>query len=361
MKIFVLMLIMYILLCPACPDAATTKRPSGIIDIHCHIAGIGAGNSGCFVSPSLRRNWRYRIYLNAFGVTEKDLEREGDAIVFKRISERLAASRHVDKAVILAMDGVVSEKGDLDVARTEIYIPNAYVAAEVRRYGNLLFGASINPYRKDAIQRLEQAKADGAVLVKWIPSIQLIDPADKRMIPFYLKMKALGLPLLSHTGAEYSFTRKRDELADPERLRLPLSLGVTVIAAHAGGAGKNNGEENFRRFLRLAREYPNLYADISALTLASRLGHLSRLLQYRELQERLLYGSDMPLINTAISSPIFHGYRLSPRALFSIMADKNPWDRNIALEKALGLTDEMLGKSAILINSKQGGHDHARH
>ena len=352
MKKCMLMLIVCILLFPAFSDAANTKQPSGIIDIHCHVAGIGAGNSGCFVSPSLRRNWRYHIYLTAFGVTEKDLEREGDAIVFKRISDMVAASRYVDKAVILAMDGVVSETGDLDVARTELYIPNAYVAAEVRRYRNLLFGASINPYRKDATQRLEQAKADGAVLVKWLPSVQLIDPADKRLIPFYLKMKALGLPLLSHTGTEKSFTWKRDELADPERLRLPLSLGVTVIAAHGGGSGKNNGEENFRRFLRLTREYRNLYADISALTQANRLGHLSRLLRYRELQSRILYGSDMPLINTALASPFFNGYRLSPRALLKIMADKNPWDRNIALEKALGVTDEMLGQSALLLNLK---------
>ena len=159
--------------------------------------------------------------------------------------------------------------------------------------------------------------------------------------------------LLSHTGIENSFTRKQDELADPERLRLPLSLGVTVIAAHAGGSGKNNGEENFKRFLRLAREYPNLYADVSALTQVNRLGHLSRLLRYRELHARILYGSDMPLINTAITSPVFSGYRLSPQALFRIMADKNPWDRNIALEKALGVTDEMLGKSAMLLNLLQ--------
>jgi uncharacterized protein len=360
MKKIVLILIVNILFCPAFSDTATTKRPSKIIDIHCHVAGIGAGNSGCFVSPSVRRNWRYRIYLTAFGITENDLEREGDAVVIKRISETVAASRHVEKAVILAMDGVVDGNGNLDAARTELYIPNAYVAAEVRKYPNLLFGASINPYRKDALQRLEQAKADGAVLVKWLPSVQMIDPADRRLIPFYRKMKALGLPLLSHTGAENSFTWKRDELADPERLRLPLSLGVTVIAAHAGGSGKNNGEENFRRFLRLAREYLNLYADTSALTQANRLGHLPRLLRYRELQGRLLYGSDMPLINTAIAWPCFHGYRLSPRTLFRITAEKNPWDQNIALEKVLGVTDEMLGRSAILLKLKQGGPNYTR-
>ncbi|MEN6620482.1 MAG: amidohydrolase family protein [Smithella sp.] len=352
MKNFILILILYFLFYPVLSTAATEKEPKRIIDIHCHIAGIGAGGSGCFVSPSLRRNWRYRIYLKAFGITEKDLEREGDAIAVKRISETVAASRLVEKAVILAMDGIIDEKGNLDMKKTEIYIPDNYVACQVRRYPNLLFGASINPHRKDAIQRLEQAKADGAVLIKWLPSVQLIDPADRRLIPFYLKMKELDLPLLCHTGSENSFTWKKDELADPERLRLPLSLGVTVIAAHSGGFGKNGGEANFKRFLRLAQEYPNLYADISALTQVNRLRSLNRLLKHRELQGRLLYGSDMPLINTVISSPFFHTCHLRPWTFFKIMANKNPWDRNVALNKALGVTDEMLGNSGKILKMK---------
>lgn len=347
------MLIVFIFICPVFPDAATAKKTSKIIDIHCHIAGIGAGGSGCFVSPSMRRNWRYRIYLKAFGITENDLKREGDAIVIRRISQTVAASRHIEKAVVLAMDGVIDEKGNLDVTRTEMYIPNAYVAAQVRRYPNLLFGASINPYRKDALQLLEQAKADGAVLVKWLPSVQLIDPADRQLIPFYLKMKALGLPLLSHTGSENSFTWKKDELADPERLRLPLSLGVTVIAAHSGGSGKNKGEENFEGFLKLTREYPNLYADISALTQVNRMGSLPRLIKHQELEGRLLYGSDMPLISTVISSPCFHSYRLHLQTVFRMMTYKNPWDRNIALNKALGVTDKMLGNSGAFLKLRK--------
>ena len=77
---------------------------------------------------------------------------------------------------------------------------------------------------------------------KWLPPIQHIDPANQRLVPFYLRLKELGLPLLSHTGSEHSFTRARNELGDPERLRLPLSLGVTVIAAHAAGSGRNQGK-----------------------------------------------------------------------------------------------------------------------
>lgn len=324
-----------------------------IIDMHCHTAGIGAGGSGCFVSPALRKSWKYRIYLRAFGVTEKEILKEGDGLIFRRLSETLAQSKRVAKAVVLAMDGVVNDKGELDRTRTEIYIPNEFVASETRRYQNLLYGASINPYRKDAIQRLEKAAADGAVLIKWLPSIQHIDPADEKLVPFYERMKELGLPLLTHTGEESSFTWTRDELGDPDRLRLPLKLGVTVIAAHAGSNGRNNGESNHDRFLRLCSEFPNLYADISALTQLNRLGHLPRLLNHRELHHRLLYGTDMPLLNTGIVTPFAFPFRLSVRQIFAIAGIANPWDRDVAIKEALGVTQEIFNNSAVLF--KQGG------
>lgn len=320
-----------------------------IIDIHCHTAGIGYGDSGCFVSSAMMKSWRYKIFLKAFGVTEKELCREGDGLILRRISEMLAGSQRVAAAVILAMDGVVGEDGELDRAHTEMFIPNEFVARETSQYDNLLFGASVNPLRRDALQRLEQAAVSGAVLLKWLPSIQHFNPADRRFIPFYLKLKEVGLPLLTHTGAESSFTTARNELADPELLRLPLSLGVTVIAAHAGSNGRSHGESNHRRFLRLCREFPNLYADISALTQLNRLGHLQRLMQHRDLHDRLLYGTDMPLLNTAVVSPFYFPWRLSPRQMLAIARIKNPWDQDVALKSALGVGESIFVKASSLL------------
>lgn len=330
----------------------------GIVDIHCHTAGIGAGGSGCFVSPRLRRSWKYHVYLRAFGVREQELLHEGDGLVLRRLSETLAGSRRVTAAVILAMDGVITPEGKLDEARTELFIPGEYVARETRRYPNLLYGASINPYRPDALERLERAAEDGAVLMKWLPSIQQIDPADERLSEFYLKMKELGMPLLTHTGKESSFTWTRDELADPERLRLPLRLGVEVIAAHAGSNGRSEGESNHVRFLRLMREFPNFRADISALTQLNRIGHLGRLLQHRELHGRLYYGTDMPLLNTAIVSPLAFFFRVSPAKLMAIGRIGNPWDRDVALKEALGASPKILYSSAKFAESSRRVSDH---
>jgi hypothetical protein len=41
---------------------------SKILDMHCHVAGIGAGGSGAFLSEKMCNSWKYRIYLKASGV-----------------------------------------------------------------------------------------------------------------------------------------------------------------------------------------------------------------------------------------------------------------------------------------------------
>jgi len=316
-----------------------------LIDCHCHAAGIGAGGSGCFVSRRMRRNLRYPVFLRSFGVTERELEQEGDILVLRRLSEWVAQSRMVAAAVVLALDGVVRH-GELNRDETQVYVPNDYLAAATRRFPNLLFAASINPYRKDAYDRLDQAVADGAVALKLLPSIQQIDLADPRLIPFYRRLAVLGMPLLSHTGKEHSFISPRHELADPERLRLPLRHGVTVIAAHAGSNGRNGGEPNHRRYLRLTAEFPNLYADVAALSQINRYGHLQRLIRHRELYGRLLYGSDMPLPRTATVSPFYYPFTLSVREMLALSQVTNPWDQDVLLKEALGMTRSMLANPA---------------
>ncbi|HZV83015.1 MAG TPA: amidohydrolase family protein [Geobacteraceae bacterium] len=328
-----------------------------VIDIHCHTAGIGAGGSGCFISPAMRGNIRYRFFLRAFGVSSRELERHGDPLILERLSARLHQSRHVRAAVVLALDGVRDSRGELDISRTELYIPNDYLARECRRRPNLLFGASINPLRPDALDELERVAAQGAVLLKWLPSIQGFDPADPRLAAFYRQLHELGLPLLTHTGNEESFTRADNSLADPLRLRRPLEAGVTVIAAHCASNGRNLGEHNLERLLPLFNEFPHLFADISALTQVNRLGHLQKVLRHTEINDRLLYGSDMPIIATAATSPLFHGGSVPPRTLLRLLREENPWDRDVELKLALGMPEEILGRVATVLRLKE--HDPA--
>jgi len=305
--------------------------------MHCHVAGIGAGNSGCFVSKRLRQSWKFKFYLRAFGLSLREIGRDSDELCAARLAQTLAASRYVNRAIVLALDGAVNAQGQLDLEHTEFYVPNEFVAAVTAQHTNLLFGASINPYRLDALDRLESVATNGARLIKWLPSVQLIDPADERLGPFYRRLAELQLPLLVHTGAEHSFTWAKDEFGDPQRLQLPLSLGVTVIAAHSAWPGKHEGERDVDRLARLATQYPNLYADISSLTQINKLGALRDVLTRPEFRERLVYGTDFPLINMPIVSPWFFPLNLNLSQIWQISRIKNPWDRDVALKHALGV------------------------
>ena len=333
----------------ALPYRPVEPLPPGILDMHCHVAGIGAGGSGCFVSPKLRDSWKFGIYLRAFGVSRNEMEEKGDGLVVDRISELLAQSKYVRRAVVLALDGVVGADGQLDTNRTEVYVPNEFVAAGVARHTNLLFGASINPYRKDALERLDWAKSHGAVLVKWIPSIMEIDPADPRLESFYRRMIELNLPLLSHAGQERSFSSATDAYCDPDKLRFPLSLGVKVIAAHIASTGKYAGERSSDRLARLMHEYPNLYSDISSLTQVNKHFFLEEALTQREFDGRLIYGTDFPLINTALVSPWYYCLRLSLKQMVAISKSGNPWDADVLLKHELGTPAEIFSRSSELV------------
>ena len=320
-----------------------------LVDLHCHVAGLGHGDSGCFVSEALRDNWRFGFYLRSFGVSRRELELRGDGLMLERLSALLAGSRQVSAAVVLAMDGVVDEHGELDRGRTEFYVPNEFVAAACRRHQNLRFGASINPYRHDALPRLEWAATNGAVLVKWLPPIQLIDPADARLEGFYQRLAELGLPLLTHTGKEGSFTHSADEFSDPARLERALARGVTVIAAHAATPGEHDGERDLERLARLMTRFTNLFADISSLTQINKPGALGEVLRRPEFRGRLVYGTDFPLINMALVSPWYFPLNLEWRTMRRLAGLANPWDRDVELKRALGVPAEVFVAGAALL------------
>ena len=321
-----------------------------VVDMHVHTAGIGAGGSGAFVSQELRESYKFKWYLRAFGVTLDELEEHGDDLVIERLSQRISESAEVDKAVLLAIDGIITNDKTLDKEKTQVYIPNEFIAAQTRKYPNLVFGASINPYRTDAIERLHWVKSQGAVLVKWIPAIMSIDPADASLKDFYQAMVALNLPLLCHVGQEKSFGHAEDHLGDPKRLHLALQTGVTVIAAHIATTGKNAGEANYDRLVPLFRRYPKLYTDISSLTQINKLGFLSRALKDGSFTDRMIYGSDWPLQFFPLVSPWFHVGRAPLRDLWAVSKLPNQWDRDLNLKRAMGVPDTVFARTAEILN-----------
>lgn len=333
-------------------DYLNPEVGKSIIDLHVHVAGLGYGDSGSFINETMRNNIRFPFYLWSMDVTEEELIQHGDRILVKKISDKIARSKTVNKAVLLAMDGFVDNDGTLNKQETQIYVPNDYVATESALYDNFLFGASINPNRKDALQRLRDVKEKGAVLIKWIPSIMNIDPANPKLIPFYQLMAELKIPLLSHTGMEKSFANARDELADPERLKIPLEQGVTVIAAHIATTGKSEGMDNFTRIIPMVQKYSNLYVDISSLTQINKLNYLSRAMKIEGMTEKMIYGTDWPLQFFPLISPWYHINHISFKDAYHVGGIQNQWDRDVALKTAFGVPDEVFLRTAEILEQK---------
>ena len=339
--LFVVIIIVSISAISLGEDIPLLPKEKNIVDFHVHVAGLGYGNSGCFVNKEMRDNFRFPLYLKAMGVTEEALAQQGDRVLFSKVSHNIEQSKSISHAVILSMDGVIDKHGVLDKNATQIYVPNTYVFEETSKTDNLLFGASINPNRPNALALLEQVAGQGAVLIKWIPSIMDIDPSDKKFTAFYQKMVELDMPLLTHTGMEKSFSNAKNELADPKRLGLPLSLGVKVIAAHIATTGHSEGEYNFERILPMFAQYPNLCADISSLTQINKLPFMHEVLKQPILKGRLLYGTDWPLQFFPLVSPWYHLDLISLRDAWKISNMDNQWDRDVALKKAMKVDESV--------------------
>jgi len=316
------------------------KLGKSIIDMHVHVAGLGYGSDN-FLNQEMLDNIRFPVYMWAMGVTKEELKKYGDQIMVEKLSKNIAESKSVSKAVILALDGFVDSegknKGKLNKSKTQIYVANDYVAEQSAKYDNLIFGASVNPNRHDALDILRKVKSQGAVLVKWIPSIMNIDPNDPKHADFYKLMVELKLALLTHTGMEKAFAGAVDSLADPLKLKLPLSLGVTVIAAHIATTGKSDGEDNFARILPMFKKYPNLYADISSLTQINKVGYLVAALKNAGVKKRLLYGTDWPLQFYPLVSPWYHIADIKFKDAYTAGGIENQWDRDVAIKTALGV------------------------
>ena len=80
---------------------SVSEPPVGIIDMHCHTAGFGAGESGAWVSKELRASWKFKLYLKISGSNVSEMEREGDEVIMKIIAKSLEEAKFVDGAVIL--------------------------------------------------------------------------------------------------------------------------------------------------------------------------------------------------------------------------------------------------------------------
>lgn len=335
-----------------------------VMDAHVHIVGTGSGGTGCEIDP-LMLDWRHplkrtvsSLYISAAGVRDF---RHFDAQYVERLLSLARDFGHPIRLHILAMDHAYTADGKIDSSRSEFYVPNEYVVALAKAHPEVFIPViSVHPARPDAISELERWADQGVRWVKWLPNAQNIDPADPRHDAFYLCMKRHGMTLLTHTGEEKAVNVSGAQaLGNPLKLRRPLDLGLTVVAAHCASLGTNEDLDhpglqraNFDLFLRLLAEpkyQGHLYGDISAMTQFNRMpGPLCSLLARPELQDRLINGSDYPL--PAMNCVIWLGKAVKARLITKAQRKglkeifrRNPLLFDFVLKRVL--TDPVSGKA----------------
>jgi predicted TIM-barrel fold metal-dependent hydrolase len=297
-----------------------------VIDCHVHVCAFTPphGKTSAHLLSTLPfRFMRWRLGMRGEDAqTERDLE----ATLLNAIDR----TPQIDRIVLLAFDAVHNGDGSMAEANTHLYVTNDYAIELCRRNpSKMLLGASVHPYRKDAVAELERCVAAGAVLLKWLPIVQDFDPADERCFPLYEALAHYKLPLLSHTGWEKSLPNLNKNVADPMLLEPALKRGVTVIGAHCGTRSAPGESDFFPNWERLAREYEHFYGDTAALNLPTRCYAYRPLLEDDLLRRKVIHGSDWPIVPLP---PL----RLGMRGVMDAMAEDNWLRRDVLIKERLG-------------------------
>jgi predicted TIM-barrel fold metal-dependent hydrolase len=322
------------------------------IDVHAHLAGVGTGGSGCWISPRTLARPVFRFLRWREGISDEQLAGSFDQDWAARVAAAVRASE-LDRAVALGFDGVYDERGALVEDESQLIVPPSWVFEACRRHPDaLLPGPSLNPFRRDALERLEECIEGGAVLLKWLPSAQRIDPASPRLGPFYRRLAEARLPLLVHAGGgEMTFRELDRALNGVERLRVPLEAGVPVICAHMGApVVLSRGPDELPAVRRLLEEFPHLWLDNSGMANPSRFPHLARLARDPLFRERTLYGSDFPVPSDAL----YYVARLGARAVLRLQRLRNPLERDVQLKRALGYPEATLTRATGVLAGMNG-------
>jgi uncharacterized protein len=308
----------------------TNFRP---IDLHVHVLGNGLAGSGCRVQRVWWQEPFVRMMARSIGVNVSPDDVDLDEAYVRKLSSWLQESS-LAAVVLLACDDVHQDDGVARPDLSRIYVPNEYVLDLGRREQRFLPGISIHPARKNALDLLEAGVGAGAVLLKLLPCVQIVDLGVAQYRPFWKRMAELQLPLLAHTGGEFSLPTYRPDLCNPLCLRPVLEQGVTVIAAHCGAPALPWQRDFSGDFLELRNAFPNLYGDISAL---SQPVHFKTLTRVRASPERILYGSDYPVVTSVLWSRLFQW--LSPYEAERLWKIRNPLQRKLELTRVLGFPD----------------------
>lgn len=304
-----------------------------IIDVHCHYALSARLASpeierfsfepafdpqrpayDSYLAPRAMNRLSFRMYRRLAGIDANIPPGPSlDAALESWFQRHLLADGPIDRFVLLAFDEYHTNAGERPLPPStrfergsDMYTSNSMIRGLCRaRPDRYMFGASVHPYRENAVECIREVAAAGAVLLKWLPLHQNIDIADDRTLAVLRTCAEIGLPVLVHYNEEFTLATQHPEhmglsaLLDVlRRLRVERRMPTTIVAHVATPVTPLGIEQPFYDLCRaLLGEFADapLFADISALTTFGKIKYLRWLATRQDLHSKLLFGTDYPV------------------------------------------------------------------
>ncbi len=304
------------------------------VDIHAHL-----------LNPQVRFDrlidrFAVLLFAKSLGADPRELKSRPWESYVTSMARVVTESRLVGKCCLLGVDARVDRGGrELDRDPT-VCASSEDVVRVARRYPDQFIPfLSVNPLRPNALDLIDEYVEKGCRGAKFLQNYWRVDPNAPSLIPYYEKLRRHNLPLIIHTGSEYTIQSQR-ELEDVGVLNLPLETGVTVVAAHMGLGHAEHRMFPWRNLSRdpacLGRSYftllemlerhANLYADISAMLIPLRARALPHLARQTRIHHKILFGSDYPVPFTLR----FNTHGLPRQKIRRLARIWNPLDRYTA-------------------------------
>jgi uncharacterized protein len=305
------------------------------VDIHTHLLAPGVRFDRPFDRLAIL------FFGRALGVDPKALRADPFRVYLETFARLVGESQQVGQACLFGVDACYDEQGRETHRDPTVCGDNEAVWAAAQRFPDRFIPFfSVNPLRRDALERIDEYAERGFRGAKFLQNYWGVDLRQERFLPYYEGLARHRLPLVIHLGSEFTVP-SNPELERVEMVDLPLAAGVKVIAAHMGIGMLPERRRPWRNLSRDPRhfwagyygllerleEQPNLYADLAAILTPNRARVLRHLSQQTAVHPKLLFGTDYPVPFTTVWNS--HDLPCSRRR--AIAAIRNPFDRYAAL------------------------------
>lgn len=271
------------------------------------------------------------FFAKKFGFDYKNLKKNPYEEYVSSLIKSVQTSEYVEKIVLFGVDARLDDYGSVIHKDVTVSADNEDVFKVYKENKNEVIPFfSVNPKRKNALDLVEGFSDIGFKGAKFLQNYWGVDTREKRYDSYFEKLVELKLPLIIHVGSETS-VHSFKEMESIEMLRRPLDIGVNVICAHMALSYDLNHKmfsskhlnEDYFVLLQMLKDYPNLYADVSAILTPVRAKALRHLSNQTDIHNKLLFGTDFPVPFTTV----LNSHDLSFSKRLEISKEKNVFDR----------------------------------